>query len=296
VQFLADTPRTRNGRKSCSFDCGRNADGRLEIFYVGTNSIFYHATNGVTATQIRTLNPNAIDLYEYYGEAKKRRITYVQMAELMLREVRLGKTLVGVFGCQILNASRALATDTILATNGHVVFLQLTAVGDAGNATLDRFFATLTQTYGEEQECTYYAAALLPCFAPEIIVRPLGAYSNAAALDSVGPGLLYLPPRSLRVADLEIMQAFGGKPAYGPFEAKAIAELDCHETPAEFLSRRASDSLYRAMSELGTNPLAQAQFRHDPSGFSDNLPNLSRRERLALVNRSSGGVRAVSTF
>jgi len=28
--------------------------------------VFYHATNGVTASQIVALNPNSVDLYEYY--------------------------------------------------------------------------------------------------------------------------------------------------------------------------------------------------------------------------------------
>jgi precorrin-2 methylase len=59
--------------------------------------VFYHANSGVTATHVRELNPNAIDLYEYYGEGKIRNITYVQMAELMLREVRRGRSVVGLF-------------------------------------------------------------------------------------------------------------------------------------------------------------------------------------------------------
>ena len=142
--------------------------------------VFYHASNGITATQIRELNANAVDLYEYYGEGKKRKITYVQMAELMLRQVRLGLSVVGifyghpgyfvsparralaiasmegyetallpavsaqdcmfsdlrvdpgVFGCQILMASRVFQEDAIIAITGHVVFLQVAAVGDRG--------------------------------------------------------------------------------------------------------------------------------------------------------------------
>jgi hypothetical protein len=82
--------------------------------------VFYHATNGVTATQIRELNPKAIDLYEYYGEGKRRGITYVEMAELMIREVRRGLTVVGVFyghpGCFVSPARRALA---IASLEGH---------------------------------------------------------------------------------------------------------------------------------------------------------------------------------
>jgi hypothetical protein len=75
--------------------------------------VFYHATNGVTASHIRQLNPNAVDLYRYYDEGKPRRETYIQMAELMLREVRRNQSVVGVFhghpGYFVLPARRALA-------------------------------------------------------------------------------------------------------------------------------------------------------------------------------------------
>src|SRR5580698_7802074 len=82
--------------------------------------VFYHVTNGAAATHIRKLNPRAVDLYEYYGEGKKRRITYIEMAELMLREVRRGLTVVGVFhghpGYFVSPARRSLA---IASLEGH---------------------------------------------------------------------------------------------------------------------------------------------------------------------------------
>jgi precorrin-6B methylase 1 len=75
--------------------------------------VFYHANSGVTAAHIHELNANAVDLYEYYGEGKLRNITYVQMAELMLREVRRGRSVVGLFhghpGYFVKSGRRALA-------------------------------------------------------------------------------------------------------------------------------------------------------------------------------------------
>ena len=84
------------------------------ISYIkSANLVFYHATNGVTATQIRRLSRKSIDLYELYDDGKERRATYVQMAELMLREVRKGLNVVGVFdghpGNFVSPARRALA-------------------------------------------------------------------------------------------------------------------------------------------------------------------------------------------
>jgi len=88
------------------------------------DSVFYHANSGVTATYIRELNPSAIDLYEYYGEGKERNVTYVQMAELMLREVRRGRYVVGILhghpGFFVKAGRRALA---IADLEGHATRL-----------------------------------------------------------------------------------------------------------------------------------------------------------------------------
>ena len=59
--------------------------------------VFYHATSGVMAAYIGKLNSNTVDLYQCYGEGKRRRRTYIQMAELLLCEVRKGRRVVGVF-------------------------------------------------------------------------------------------------------------------------------------------------------------------------------------------------------
>jgi precorrin-2 methylase len=313
--------------------------------------VFYHATNGVTATQIRELNANAVDLYEYYGEGKRRNITYVQMAELMLRQVRLGLTVVGifhghpgyfvsparralaiasmegyetallpavsapdcmfsdlrvdpgVFGCQILMASHVFRKESIIAITGHVVFLQVAAVGDRGfsfsgyqNAKLETFFEKLVEMYGEQQESVYYMAAIFPAFEPEIVVHKLVDYRDPKVLQTVSSGILYLPPKGITVSSLQSAQAFTGDNPYGAFEAKAVAALDKHETPPEFKLRRASAPLYQAMSELGTSVEAQELYRRSPDEFVSRFPDLTWKERTALRSRKLSAVRAVSTF
>jgi hypothetical protein len=89
------------GGKLTVVGAGITAVSQLTLEAVGcieeADVVFYHATSGVMATHIRHLNPNAVDLYEYYDEGKHRRITYVQMAELILKEVRRGLSVVGVF-------------------------------------------------------------------------------------------------------------------------------------------------------------------------------------------------------
>ena len=322
------------------------------IGYVrGADVVFYHVNNGVTATQIRELNANAVDLYEYYGEGKKRRITYVEMAELMLREVRRGLTVVGifyghpgyfvsparralaiadmeghetamlaavsavdclfsdlrvdpgVFGCQVLMANRLLVGDSIVATTCHVVFLQVSAVGDPGfsfsgykSANLAGFFDKLIELYGEEQESVYYMAAIFPGFNPVITVRKLSDYRVAAARDSIRAGILYVPPKGVKVASLAPIQSFTDGNPYRKFESDIVAELERHQTPPEYKLRRASGHLYRAMVELGTNPKARALHHLSPIEFVAQFPDLTAKERSAVQRKSTGGVRAVTTF
>lgn len=68
-----------------------------ELYIRNAEIVFYHATSDVMAAHIATLNNNLVDLFKYYGENKKRRTTYVQMAELILREMRKGKRVVAAF-------------------------------------------------------------------------------------------------------------------------------------------------------------------------------------------------------
>ncbi len=312
--------------------------------------VFYHATNGVTASQIAALNPNAVDLYEYYADGKNRSITYVQMAELMLREVRQGRNVVGIFhghpgyfvsparralaiaskegyqttllpavsatdcmfadlgidpgvrGCQILMASYVLKKANVLATSGHVVFLQVNAVGDSGfsfsgsrSSKFPTFIEKLISIYGEEQDCAYYMAAVYPGCDPEISVRQLSSYRRPEVIATVGPGILYLPPKGISLASLQDFQAFSGRDPYGPDEIQAVDELAIHETPPGYIIRSASPAMLAAVSELGTNSTCRELYRSNPAAFVEHHPDLTGDERSALMKRRSSSIRSVTT-
>lgn len=314
--------------------------------------VFYHATNGVTATQIRQLNSRAVDLYEYYDDGKERRITYVQMAELMLAEVRKGRSVVGVFhghpgifvrparralaiasaegyetallpaisspdclfadlrvdpgvfGCQIIMASRILSGKAIVASTGHVVVLQVSAVGDRGFSfsggykenKLDGFFRCLIDIYGDEHEGVYYLAAVFPGTKPEIAAYTLKRYLESDIQARVRAGMLYLPPKGLTFAELASRQAFRKGVAYGKFEDEAIAQLKDHETPPGFPSRYASPALFEVMEELGGNASSLDEYRRDPESFVARYPELNEAERRALRRRDPGALRKVTTL
>lgn len=319
-------------------------------YIMAADVVFYHANSGVTATHIRELNPNTIDLYQYYGEGKQRTITYVQMAELMLREVRRGQSVVGLFhghpgyfvksgrralaiaelegyetmllagisatdclfsdlridpgviGVQILKAGHVLRDHVTVATDNHVVLIQIGSVGDNTfsftgfkHPKLDRFFDKLIAIYGEEHDSIYYVASIFPGLDPIILERPLGDYRDRQIRDTVNAATLYLPPAGVRVASLRALQAFDNGEPYGAFERTAIDALDTHETPPGFKKRGASKWMLRAMVELGTNPAAARTFRENPDEFLARHRELSVGERRALVSRETGRMRSVTT-
>jgi Tetrapyrrole (Corrin/Porphyrin) Methylases len=350
----ARRPSTRGKGRLTIVGTGITAVAHMSAETIGciTNAdiVFYHATNGVTATQIQKLSRRSVDLYEYYGNDKPRRVTYVQMAELMLRKVRQGLNVVGVFhghpgnfvsparralavagaegyetallpaisapdclfadlrvdpgvyGCQILMASRVFASDAIVATSGHVVFLQVSAVGDSGfsfagykNAKLAGFFERLIEVYGEDHDAVYYMAPVFPGLAPEIAPRRLAEYRSPAVQSTVGAGMLYVPPSGVSFDSLTSTQAFTNGTAYGAKEKRAVAELASHVTPPDYPVRRTSDPLFKAVVELGTSRSALERYRNSPDEFIAQLCDLTEDERAALRTRNGAAFRRVTT-
>jgi len=347
--------------------CGSTVRGRLAIVGSGITAIahltmeaighikhadivFYNANSGGTAAYLRDLNINTVDLYEYYGEGKVRDITYVQMAELMLRHVRLGQSVVGVFhghpgyfvkavrralaiaqaeghetiltpgisatdclfadlridpaviGIQILKASHALRENTFLATNNHVVLVQVGSVGDdtfsfSGfkHPQFDLLVEKLISVYGEDHDSVYYVASIFPGLDPVITVRTLGEYRNQRIRDTVKTATFYLPPAGVPFRSLTSLQAFKDSNPYGKFELDAIADLDTHEMPSGFSQRGASKQMLQAIIELGTEPELALTFRRAPKEFLARHPDLTKDEREALLSRETGKMRSVTT-
>jgi hypothetical protein len=199
-------------------------------------------------------------------------------------------------------ASRVFRKSVILATSGHVVLLQVGAVGDRGfsftgfkNATVGALMTRLIEIYGEEQESVYYFAPLFPTCKPTITLRKLSLYRKPSILRSVSSGILYLPPKGFTLAAVHSAQTFANGSPYGKFESKVVAALKRHKTPKEFKRRHASDALFSAMSALVMRPSAQELFRRSPNKFVDKCAGLTSRERRALLTGDVGALRAVTT-
>ncbi len=59
--------------------------------------VLYAAADPITDMWIEKQNPNSFDFYQYYGNDKSRIITYTQMIERTLEEVRSGKYVCALF-------------------------------------------------------------------------------------------------------------------------------------------------------------------------------------------------------
>ena len=88
------------------------------------DKVYYCVADPVTEQWMVDQAPDSVDLYTLYDNDKPRRITYVQMAEVMLQSVREGLNVVGVFyghpGLFVNPSHRAIA---IARQEGHAAFM-----------------------------------------------------------------------------------------------------------------------------------------------------------------------------
>ncbi|TWB43514.1 SAM-dependent methyltransferase [Nitrospirillum pindoramense] len=88
----------------------REAEGHIRHADV----VFHCIRDPLMLADLHALNPNVVDLTTLYGADKRRSLTYVQMAEVMVAEVRSGRRVTGVFyghpGFYVAPARLALTT------------------------------------------------------------------------------------------------------------------------------------------------------------------------------------------
>jgi len=309
--------------------------------------VFYNPTSPIMAAKVKQLNPNCFNLYRLYGEGKPRRQTYLQMAELMLREVREGKRVVGVFhghpgffvsatrramriaeregyparmipgvssvdvlcadigldpgtfGLQILKASSVLKRRPMVAADGHVVFIQVGAVGDNSfsftgfkKTRKPEFIQKVIEIYGEEQEAVYYRAAVLPGFPYEKRVAPLRAFADTLA-DEIQAGILYLPPKGQTlVSVLELQISKGGRGSNSGGELVPVSPLAELAPPLELRESFASAAMLSAVECLAVNAMSLDRFRNNPADFVACAEGLAPDEAEALRKMNFGSIRA----
>ncbi len=101
-------------KSNCSWRLSMQKKGKLVVIGSGIKSIahitleaqahlqqsdivLYASADPVTEMWVQKQNPNYFDLYQYYGNNKNRRITYTQMIERIMEEVRQGKYVCALF-------------------------------------------------------------------------------------------------------------------------------------------------------------------------------------------------------
>jgi len=326
--------------------------------------VLYHVPDGVMAAEIQRLNANVHDLYRYYDDDKRRTITYIQMAERILQQVRLGKYVVALFyghpsylvspgrraleiagtegydtlllpavsstdnlyadlridpgleGIQIHEATDLLLRDRKLLTDGHVLLLQVGAVGDIGfsftgykNSKRHILIERLIGIYGPRFPVTAYTASFYPGIPPRIVRRTLEEFQSQAGLQALaGATTLHLGPKDKPKYDLEMAERLGinlrpgingsnQPPAltYGYLARMALEALAGHETPDRFRLKYATKPLWALFHQIATDPGAERLFRRDPKAILAMHPDLSPRERRAVLRGTSAAVSAITT-
>jgi Tetrapyrrole (Corrin/Porphyrin) Methylases len=109
-----------------------------QSYLAWAESVFFCVSDPATERWILDSRPDAVDLYTLYDNDKHRRITYVQMAEKLLQDLRQGLNVLGLFyghpGIFVNPSHRAIA---IAREEGHSAYM-LPAV-----SALDCLFADL---------------------------------------------------------------------------------------------------------------------------------------------------------
>jgi hypothetical protein len=109
-----------------------------QAYLAWADSVFFCVSDPATERWILDSRPSAVDLYSLYDNDKHRRITYVQMAERLLQDLRQGLNVLGLFyghpGIFVNPSHRAIA---IAREEGHSAYM-LPAV-----SALDCLFADL---------------------------------------------------------------------------------------------------------------------------------------------------------
>ncbi|WP_224753822.1 SAM-dependent methyltransferase [Paenibacillus terricola] len=109
-----------------------------EILIHEAEYVFYCVADPATSVWIKSLRPDAYDLYVLYDDSKLRYLTYMQMTEAILHYVRKGKKVVAIYyghpGIFVLSTHRAIQ---IARREGHQ------AVMRAGVSALDTLCADL---------------------------------------------------------------------------------------------------------------------------------------------------------
>lgn len=80
---------------------GMNLAGQISVisksYIQNADIVFTHTPHEMTTNWLQQLNPNTVNLHQYYSDGKHRMQTYEDMAEAMLVEVRKGKKVCGAF-------------------------------------------------------------------------------------------------------------------------------------------------------------------------------------------------------
>ena len=220
-----------------------------------------------------------------------------------------------LFGCQIFAATDLVLRKRPIATDQHVIILQVGAVGEAGfsfhglpNSKLPVLVRYLQSVYGPEHEITNYVASPYPFIPPTIEKIKLSELLHVDGAKKVtSMSTFYVPPKTSRDISPEAASDLGldiertkmdldrnevpGK-SYGPHEERIISRMSSHSRPKNYSPVGGPTGLYRLIRKLCLDEHALHDFKLDSKGFlSKEASDLTESERFAMLSRLSGMIR-----
>ena len=165
----------------------------------------------------------------------------------------------------------------------------------------------LEDAYGSNHPVIHYIAAVLPVSKPLIekyTIRELRDVETRNKVNAVST--FYLPPKALPKYDRDFAEKMGilkpgqdilrpsypssrwmepvvsAREAYGITENAAIAKMNSHMPPTFYKPTSASTAMKEVMIRLALDPKALAEYKRNPTLFSNSISGLSPVERAAL--------------
>ena len=239
------------------------------------DAVFFCVSDPATVVWLKSIRPDAYDLYVLYDNSKVRYTTYMQMAEAMLHFVRQGKKVIAVYyghpGIFVLPTHRAIL---IARREGYKAQMRPSV------CALDCLCADLgvdpsqpgMQTHEATGISTFYLATKDTVEVDQAMLARLG---------------LLKPGQTIRASSGPLREIG----LYGVRERKAFKAYQQFQVPKDYFWQEdtvASRFIIAMRQDFSLREL----YQHSPSlAVSEEVfPGLTKRERTLLIKRDSGSI------
>jgi hypothetical protein len=189
----------------------------------------------------------------------------------------------------------------------HVLLFGLHGNHQGQNDNFRFLIDRLEDAYDSNHPVIHYIAAVLPVSKPLVEKYTIGGLRDVETRNKINAiSTFYLPPKTLPKYDRDFAEKMGilkpgqdilrpsyppsrwmesvasAPEAYGITENTAIAKMSSHMPPTFYKPTSASTAMKEVMIKLALDPKALAEYKNNPTLFSDSISGLNPAERAAL--------------